>query len=212
MHPSMLLRAAKAAVLVSTLVPGGLAQEVNPATAQEQRNFVDQEKEAEKVPPRLRSWEVPETVVTAREGRFLREEDRIGPYGQPRWTAHRRFPSTRVYVAPPGQFEFESTGRVARDAAPASAELDSLLRRQPQDFRAHARRVGAELREQRPGARVRDLRESHGEVLGADMAIRHEERELHRALEDALRQRREPRLAAVIGPAEGVEELLAPLP
>lgn len=37
----------------------------------------------------------------------LREEQRIGDYGQPRWTAHRRFPTTRVYVRPPRELAFE---------------------------------------------------------------------------------------------------------
>jgi hypothetical protein len=37
----------------------------------------------------------------------LREEERIGSYGQPRWTAHRRFPTTRIYVRPAGEFAFE---------------------------------------------------------------------------------------------------------
>jgi hypothetical protein len=56
--------------------------------------------------PRLRSWELPPvTVVGSSEG--LREEDRVGPYGQPRWTATRRFPGTRVYVIPEGKVEVE---------------------------------------------------------------------------------------------------------
>jgi hypothetical protein len=37
----------------------------------------------------------------------LREEDRVGPYGQPEWTLHRRFPFTRTYVRAPGTFAFE---------------------------------------------------------------------------------------------------------
>jgi len=37
----------------------------------------------------------------------LQEEDRIGAYEQPRWTATRRFPTTRVYVVPEGKMEFE---------------------------------------------------------------------------------------------------------
>ncbi|MBK7643027.1 MAG: hypothetical protein IPJ19_08240 [Planctomycetes bacterium] len=48
-----------------------------------------------------------ETFVTSRSVSDLREEDRIGPYGQPEWTAHRRFPFTRTYVRPPGTFSFE---------------------------------------------------------------------------------------------------------
>jgi len=50
---------------------------------------------------------MPPTVVRApREGQ-LREEDRIGSYDQPRWTAKRLFPSTRVYVIPEGKFGLE---------------------------------------------------------------------------------------------------------
>jgi hypothetical protein len=36
-----------------------------------------------------------------------REEERIGDYAQPRWSATRRFPTTRVYVKPAGQFGVE---------------------------------------------------------------------------------------------------------
>jgi len=55
-----------------------------------------------------RSWEaepVPETQVHERE---LKEEQRIGEYAQPRWTARRRFPTTRLYVVPPGTAQFEA--------------------------------------------------------------------------------------------------------
>jgi hypothetical protein len=37
----------------------------------------------------------------------LKEEERIGAYAQPRWTARRRFPTTRVYVVPEGTLSFE---------------------------------------------------------------------------------------------------------
>ena len=56
-------------------------------------------------PPRLRSYELPPVDVVG--DRPLREEDRIGSYGQPRWTATRRFPGTRVYVVPEGKVELE---------------------------------------------------------------------------------------------------------
>lgn len=52
-------------------------------------------------------WEMPTVIVTGARISRLREEGRIGTYGQPRWTAHRRFTSTRVYVVPEGYFEFE---------------------------------------------------------------------------------------------------------
>jgi hypothetical protein len=53
-----------------------------------------------------------ETVVTSHPVSDLHEEDRIGPYGQPEWTTHRRFPFTRIYVRPPGTFSFEYWERV----------------------------------------------------------------------------------------------------
>ncbi len=60
----------------------------------------------------LHTWEADAIVVTGEELPELREEERIGPYGQPRWTTHRRFPGTRVYVVPEGEVEFEYWQRV----------------------------------------------------------------------------------------------------
>ncbi|MCA9541707.1 MAG: hypothetical protein KC620_22575, partial [Myxococcales bacterium] len=51
------------------------------------------------------AYEAPPVVVRGQRG--LVEEDQIGAYKQPRWTARRRFPTTRVYVRPEGQFAFE---------------------------------------------------------------------------------------------------------
>src|SRR3954468_20239623 len=57
--------------------------------------------------PRLRSYELPPVNVVGQKTSDLREEDRVGSYGQPRWTATRRFPNTRVYVVPEGKIEGE---------------------------------------------------------------------------------------------------------
>ena len=59
-----------------------------------------------------------ETTVT--DSRTVTEDDRIGPYGQPRWSDRRRFPETRVYVAPPGSatFEFWFEPKVSSDGTP----------------------------------------------------------------------------------------------
>ncbi|MCA9557865.1 MAG: hypothetical protein H6704_30555 [Myxococcales bacterium] len=54
--------------------------------------------------PYYNAYDAP-MVVKGHRG--LVEEDRIGSYKQPRWTARRRFPTTRVYVRPEGQFAFE---------------------------------------------------------------------------------------------------------
>jgi hypothetical protein len=53
------------------------------------------------------SWLMPEVPVIGETPSDLREEDRIGSYGQPRWTATRRFPTTRVYVLPEGVIDVE---------------------------------------------------------------------------------------------------------
>jgi hypothetical protein len=52
-------------------------------------------------------WELPAIDVPGQSRPELREEDRVGTYGQPRWTAVRRFPTTRIYVIPEGKAEFE---------------------------------------------------------------------------------------------------------
>ncbi len=52
------------------------------------------------------SWDMPPITVTGQRGE-MREEDRIGSYGQPRWTARRLFTETRAYVIPEGQVQFE---------------------------------------------------------------------------------------------------------
>jgi hypothetical protein len=66
-------------------------------------------------PKRTPSYELPAVDVTGKAGSDLVEEDRVGPYAQPRWTARRRFPGTRVYVRPPGTVEFEYWNRTTLD-------------------------------------------------------------------------------------------------
>ena len=56
---------------------------------------------------RLLSFDMPPVTVTE-ERTGLREEELIGPYDQPRWTARRRFLETRSYVLPEGSFEVEN--------------------------------------------------------------------------------------------------------
>jgi hypothetical protein len=56
---------------------------------------------------RFKTYELPPVNVVGEKPSDLREEDRVGPYAQPRWTATRRFPNTRVYVIPEGKLEAE---------------------------------------------------------------------------------------------------------
>lgn len=74
------------------------AQVVNPATAQQKPSSPQDS-------GRLHTWEMPPITVEGKAPLF--EEDLIGDYGQPRWTAHRRFGETRVYVIPKGMVELE---------------------------------------------------------------------------------------------------------
>jgi hypothetical protein len=55
----------------------------------------------------LPSWQVVGETVTVVGAEPLREEELIGKYRQPRWTARRRFGETRVYVIPQGDVELE---------------------------------------------------------------------------------------------------------
>jgi hypothetical protein len=106
------------------------AQQVNPADKQREQaeaaKGLEQEPKMEN--PYPNTWEMPPTIVRAfREGQ-LREEDRIGSYGQPRWTAKRLFPSTRVYVVPEGKVEFEWWTRAkVPDEGPSTVETQYEL-------------------------------------------------------------------------------------
>src|SRR5207248_372231 len=48
---------------------------------------------------------MPETIVVSKPPRS--EDNLIGENAQPEWTAYRRFSTTRIYVLPPWQVEFE---------------------------------------------------------------------------------------------------------
>lgn len=59
-------------------------------------------------PEQRSSWNAPAVMhSTVTSTRPLREEERIGDYAQPRWTAVRRFPTTSLYVVPAGNLQLE---------------------------------------------------------------------------------------------------------
>lgn len=86
-------------------------QVVNPAD--KQREFQESAEERQTTEPTQAvrepraSYELPAVDVVGERGSGLREEEHIGPYSQPRWTARRSFTNTRVYVRPPGTAELE---------------------------------------------------------------------------------------------------------
>ncbi|MBI5363554.1 MAG: hypothetical protein HZA53_10280 [Planctomycetes bacterium] len=97
MHSSMipaLSRLAATSLVAASLSLFTHAQIVNPADKQQ---AVDPAQETDS------------TFVTGQRLQVseYREEDRVGPYRQPEWTKFRRFPSTRVYVQPPGHIGVE---------------------------------------------------------------------------------------------------------
>jgi len=60
------------------------------------------------------SWQYPVTQtveVNASKLPALREEDLVGSYQQPLWTAARRFPTTRVYILPESKIDAEYWNR-----------------------------------------------------------------------------------------------------
>lgn len=90
------------------LGPAASAQVPQPAAAAEEHAGKQQAPPASQPSVRTHSWDAPPVYETVVRGRRVPvEEQRIGDYAQPRWTATRRFPTTRIYVMPAGQIEVE---------------------------------------------------------------------------------------------------------
>ena len=102
--------------LLATVAPAH-AQIVNPATQQPPSTDAPQPTDTH------HTWAMPPIDVFAKEP--LKEDDRIGDYAQPRWTADRLFGETRVYVIPKGKVEFEywSNPETPRDGPTDNASL-----------------------------------------------------------------------------------------
>ncbi len=56
-------------------------------------------------------WSMPSIEVRGQRKPLLKDEERIGAYNQPRWSADRVFPTTRSYVVPAGTVSFEYWNR-----------------------------------------------------------------------------------------------------
>lgn len=119
MHRSLYVAIASAAVVVG-IGAVAQAQAVNPADKMRPESQSAPATES----AHTGSWELPAITVTGEHPSVLREEDKVGSYGQPRWTAQRRFPRTRVYVVPEGKFEFEFWTRadVPKDDGPTEIQ------------------------------------------------------------------------------------------
>ena len=53
------------------------------------------------------TYEMPAVVVEGRNVSPYKDDELIGDYAQPRWTAQRLFPGTRIYVIPKGEIDVE---------------------------------------------------------------------------------------------------------
>lgn len=53
------------------------------------------------------TYEMEPVIVRGRRYSPYKDDELIGEYAQPRWTAQRLFPGTRVYVIPKGEFDVE---------------------------------------------------------------------------------------------------------
>lgn len=98
----MIRRAGVLVTLACLLAMGSLrnanAQVVNPADKGAQA--------ADQGEGRVRTWDMPPITVVGEQPQY-KEDERIGDYQQPRWTADRLFGETRTYVIPKGKVEFE---------------------------------------------------------------------------------------------------------
>lgn len=76
-------------------------------------------------PPAQDSTVLPPVTVT---GSVLKEVRRVGSNRQPEWSTERRFPSTRLYVLPPGMIQFEPwwRGTYHRDGTKADRFLSEI--------------------------------------------------------------------------------------
>ncbi|MGD0093768.1 MAG: hypothetical protein ABSE73_27995 [Planctomycetota bacterium] len=100
----------------------GIESLKNPANPQIPKTTEGEEAGKTEAKPR-HSWDLPAITVTGEAG-ALREEEKIGSYDQPRWTARRRFSETRAYVMPENEFELEywSILELPRHGAPSNIE------------------------------------------------------------------------------------------
>lgn len=101
-----LVLAVGACVFTLETTAGFAAETVkNPGQKAEQSDESDESEHEGEGEGETKTFGLPPVEVEAEP--LLMEEERIGEYKQPRWTARRRFPSTRIYVRPRGEADFE---------------------------------------------------------------------------------------------------------
>jgi hypothetical protein len=110
------------AVFIAGAIVANAQTVVNPADKQAEKPEVS----TNDTPRHLKTWELPEIIVAAKRLSPLREEQFVGCYEQPRWTAERRFPRVRVYVVPEGMVEFEFWTRIDVPRGGGPSEIQNM--------------------------------------------------------------------------------------
>jgi hypothetical protein len=107
------LRYSLLAALVSLAAPAAWGSDPIPQPANSAQERSEEQKDESKPKAASEDEHVPSYAAppvqgtTVRAPRSLHEEELIGTYAQPRWSAKRRFPTTRIYVVPEGTAQFE---------------------------------------------------------------------------------------------------------
>lgn len=78
---------------------------------------------------RLSTYEMDQVVVPGQRPSPYGDDELIGDYAQPRWTAQRLFPGTRVYVIPKGEIDVEQWYRwkTPKDGGPTTLQSQTEL-------------------------------------------------------------------------------------
>lgn len=78
---------------------------------------------------RLSTYEMEQVLVPGQRPPVYGEDELIGDYAQPRWTAQRLFPGTRVYVIPKGEIDIEQWYRwkTPKDGGPTTLQSQTEL-------------------------------------------------------------------------------------
>lgn len=101
----------------------------NPAAAAARHAESTAEADEDRSRGHLSSYEMEQVLVEGQPLPLFKDDELIGDYAQPRWTAQRLFPGTRVYVIPKGVIDVEQWFRfeVPKDGGPTALTAQTEL-------------------------------------------------------------------------------------
>ena len=109
-------------------------------------------------------WDLPPIEVVGEAKPELKEEELVGSYKQPRWTAQRRFPTTRMYVVPEGKVEFEWWCRYTAPFADPGREREVRSYYEMEFGLGHRLQFDVYLVTQQEGMRAMELKREQAEL------------------------------------------------